>query len=386
MFTDLPSKPEIDELPKVFELAIEPWCNYFRVNAKKVEGWKMRGCIMDRRERFEAVGLLPDDLPDFSNGYARGNELWLYEQQSDYYRRHLLLHEGTHAFMQVHLRGMGPPWYSEGIAELMGTHRWANGELLLRYFPQSRDEVPYWGRIKIVRDEFQAGDTMSIEQISKYSATAHLENAPYGWCWAIAAFLDGHPQFGERFRRLPRRVDDTPNEFSRLFRTLYRTDRRRLNEQWQLFVANLDYGYDLQREAVVYEPTHPTDGTTAAVEILADRGWQSTGLAVSPGTTYVLQATGRYQVAHEPKIWWCEPGGVTLRYHDGYPLGMVMAGIGDRTQPPSGKTPLLAPCRSVWDEKCNSPIPERCFCASTTRQLNWLTTRADCASKIRTSE
>ena len=37
--------------------------------------------------------------------------------------------------MQAHLHGMGPPWYAEGIAELMGTHRWEDGILQTAIFP-----------------------------------------------------------------------------------------------------------------------------------------------------------------------------------------------------------------------------------------------------------
>ncbi len=151
LFTDLPSQPEVDELPRVYDAAIAPWCDYFHVAPNKVALWKMTGYIMDRKERFQATGLLPEDLPPFLNGYQRGPEMWIYEQPSAYYRRHMLLHEGTHAFMNTQLLGCGPPWYMEGMAELMGTHRWQDGQLQLAYFPRRRDEVPQWGRIKMIR-------------------------------------------------------------------------------------------------------------------------------------------------------------------------------------------------------------------------------------------
>ena len=70
LYTDLPSAPEVDELPTVFDLAVEPWCEYFRVDPKSAENWKMRGFLMDRRGRFEAIGLLPENLPPFLHGYA----------------------------------------------------------------------------------------------------------------------------------------------------------------------------------------------------------------------------------------------------------------------------------------------------------------------------
>ena len=104
---------------------------------------------MTDKARFAAAGLLADNLPPFQSGYSRsdGKQFWLLEQPSDFYRRELLLHEGTHCFMFTVLKGAGPPWYKEGMAEYLGTHRWQDGRLTLGYMPRSREEVPYWRRI-----------------------------------------------------------------------------------------------------------------------------------------------------------------------------------------------------------------------------------------------
>ena len=80
---------------------------------------------------------MPEDLPDFLAGYQRGHEIWIYLQPGDYYTRHLLLHEGTHAFMGWFLNGFGSPWYSEGMAELLAINQWQDGKLQLHY--QLRD-------------------------------------------------------------------------------------------------------------------------------------------------------------------------------------------------------------------------------------------------------
>ena len=343
LYTDLAESPEVDELPHVFDLAVEQWCAYFRIGPDNVETWRMTGYLMDRKERYQGTGLLPDNLPAFLNGYQRGAEMWVYEQPTAYYRRHMLLHEGTHAFMQWQLGGAGPPWYMEGTAELLGTHLWEDGKLQLAYFPHSRDELDHWGRIKIVRTEVEAGRLLSLAQIAAYGPTAHLRNEPYGWCWAAAAFLDGHPDFSLRFRQLTGHVKDSPQAFSDFFFTSFDRDMRQLVEQWQLFVLNIDYGYDVRREAVVYEPLASTPRESASVEIRADRGWQSTGFRVAEGTPYEIQATGRYQVASAPKVWWCEPNGVTIRYHGGRPLGALLAAVSDVDEPLTGTTPLAQP-------------------------------------------
>jgi hypothetical protein len=343
LFTDLPSQREVDELPRVYDAAIAPWCDYFRVAPNKVARWKMTAYVMDRQERFRATGLLPEGLPSFLNGYQCGSEMWIYEQPSAYYRRHMLLHEGTHAFMNTQLLGCGPPWYMEGMAELMGTHRWQEGQLQLAYFPRLRDDVPQWGRIKMIRSEVDAGRGMTLEAIDAYGPTAHLRNEPYAWCWAAAAFLDGHPQFSARFRQLPDHVRDSLPAFSAGFWDLFSADRRQLVEQWQLFVQQLDYGYDLQREAIVYDPPGKDLAGSQDIRIRADRGWQSSGVRLAAGTTYVMEASGRYQIAREPKVWWCEPGGVTIRYYGGRPLGMLLAAVSDESKPLTGLSPLTRP-------------------------------------------
>jgi hypothetical protein len=39
----------------------------------------------------------------------------------------------------------------------------------------------------------------------------------------------------------------------------------------------------------------------------------------------------------------CEPGGVTIRYHQGQPLGKLLAAISDLDGPPPTLTPLARP-------------------------------------------
>jgi hypothetical protein len=180
LYTDLPPGPAADELPRVCDAAVPLLCEYFGVDPTKVAEWKIVGSVMQDKERFVGAGLFTPDLPDFPNGFSRGSQVWLFDQPSDYYRRHLLIHELVHAFMTRWLGGAGPPWYMEGMAELLGTHRWAEGKLELAHSPRTKDEVPYWGRVKIVQDEFAANRGMLLTHIMTYNAQAHLHNAPYG--------------------------------------------------------------------------------------------------------------------------------------------------------------------------------------------------------------
>ncbi len=325
LYTDLDSEPEVDELPAVFDRAFPQWCEYLGVDAKEHDDWSLTGILMRDKQRFRRAGLMPDDLPPFPHGYARNFEFWLYEQPSAYYRRHLLLHEGTHGFMNTLLGSCGPPWYMEGIAELLATHRWRDGRLTLNVFPADRDEVPMWGRVKIVKEAYAERRGRHLRDVIEYSRTAHRQNEPYGWCWAAAAFLDGHPRYRERFRELPELVRYA--DFSRRFDTMMAADWDPLCEEWELFVADLEYGYDTVRNAIDFQPGAPLPRGGASATVAADRGWQSSRLFLEAGKTYRLAAAGRYQVADHPQIWWCEPGGVTIRYWDGQPLGILLAAV-----------------------------------------------------------
>ncbi|MCA9123396.1 MAG: hypothetical protein H6822_10885 [Planctomycetaceae bacterium] len=343
LYTDLPQAPAIEELPDVFDAAIPQWSEYFGVDAKSVESWQQIGYLMREKARFVTAGLLPESLPPFLNGFQQGNELWLYEQPSDYYRRHLLLHEGTHGFMKRFLGGAGPPWYMEGTAELFGTHRWQDQQLLLRWFPVDKELVSHWGRIKVVQDDFRSGAGKALEDVLRYDKTAHLQVEPYAWCWAAAVFFDSHPAYRDRFREFRKFAPDDTLSFSQRFYDTFKADWPSITRQWHVFVANIDYGFDIAREAIDPKEASelPNDGAT--VTITANRGWQSTGILLSAGTKYKLEASGRYQLGDKPKIWWCEPNGVTIRYHKGLPLGVLIGAIVDESAVDGGALPLVAP-------------------------------------------
>jgi len=341
LYTDLPPSEPIDVLPKIFDQAFPQWCAYFGVDPVEHADWQMTGFLMKERPPFEEAGVLPRSLPPFPHGYARNYELWLYDQPSDYYRRHLLLHEGTHGFMNSLLRSCGPPWYMEGMAELMGTHRWEDGRLTMGTMPATREEVPMWGRIKIVRDLFDERRARRLIEVIHYSRQAHRENEAYAWSWAAAALLDGHPRYRARFRALPKLV--LKPDFSDRFLRLMGDDRDSLAEEWQIFVADLEYGYDVAKTAVDFASGQPLGEGGVTVTIAADRGWQNSGVQLQANVPYRLRAEGRYQVADRPQIWWCEPNGVSIRFWRGRPLGLLLGAVHSDGPWTGGPSPLIRP-------------------------------------------
>jgi hypothetical protein len=247
--------------------------------------------------------------------------------------------------------GTGPPWYSEGMAEMLATHRWDGERLTLNHFPSSSADVPRLGRVQIVQTGFDGGQAPSLPAVLAYDSHAHLKNEPYGWCWGACAFLDGHPRYRQRFRTLVKQL--ARPDFNQYVQQLYGLDWAHVCEEWQIFVANVEYGYDFQRMAVDFPPagvTEPRDArkpggppVKTKAEIAADRGWQASSLRLEAGHTYRLTATGRYQVADKPRVWWCEPGGVTFDYYHGQPLGVLLAAVRPDDFDSKRGSPLVKP-------------------------------------------
>ena len=197
--------------------------------------------------------------------------------------------------------------------------------------------------MKIVKEEVAEGRGLTLQQIMLYDAHAHLRQEPYGWCWAAAAFLDQHPQTQAAFRELKSRVSDRTLDFSQQFAERLEAQWPAISQDWALFVRECDYGYDFARAAAVHRPPAPLPAGGATVTLDAARGWQSSGIAVQAGKTYSISASGRFEVAQQPRPWPCEAGGVTIRYVGGKPLGMLVAAVSDVEGEQPTVTPLASP-------------------------------------------
>ncbi len=327
LYTDLAADPEVDRLGAVFDAAVAGWARYFDLDAAGLVTWHMQGYLIEDEERFEAVGMIPRYVAGMlREGYSTGYELWLREQPTAYYRRHLLLHEGTHGFMNTVLGSSGPPWYAEGMAELLGTHGLDEERLELGIMPASREVVPRLGRIGLIQKAAAENRIATFREIMEVDNSRPIDNESYAWCWAMVRFLDSHPAYRDRFASLKQCV--TADDFDERFRAAFASDAGQLEREWRLFVATLTHGHDISRTAIEFRGgVTLTDKLPVTGTIRTDRGWQSLEVVVEPGRRYRITAQGRYQIDDDPKIWWCEPQGVTIEYRRGYPLGMVMAAI-----------------------------------------------------------
>ena len=216
------------------------------------------------------------------------------------------------------------------MAEYLAMHRLHDGHVELAYFPKSRGEVPYWGRIKIIQDDVAAGKRRTLPEVFGLAPRAYLQTTPYGWSWGAATFLASDPRYRVRFRELAEAVNDP--EFNQRLRETFADDWPQLTAQWQAFSGEIDYGYDVAAAAIEFAPGEPLSDDGAKLTVAATRSWQSTKLKVEAGKSYRLKASGRYEIARDEvdgqeRIWWCEPGGVSIKYYRGRPLGQLVAAI-----------------------------------------------------------
>ena len=137
--------------------------------------------------------------------------------------------------------------------------------------------------------------------------------------------MENHPRYHDRFHRLWKFVQDP--DFNRRVADTFGDDGGKLAEEFQVFVADIAYGYDFERTQIDFTPGRRLRTSGETVSIAADRGWQNTGLRLEGGKTYRLDAKGRYQVNKTPRIWWSEPSGVSIRFVHGRPLGVLLAAV-----------------------------------------------------------
>lgn len=331
LYTDIPA-----EVAKGLIGVVDPlypaWLDYFGPLPPARDGseFQVTGYIMTDRDKFKRLGLIPGDLRPFINGRHRRYEFWMLDQKTDYYRRHLILHEATHCFMTIleHESNVPEVWYLEGMAELFATHQFdESGKAHFRVMPKDKTKFRGLGRIRIVQDAVAEDRAFTLSRVLSMRSTEFLKNEPYAWSWAICQFFDKHPRYRERFEQLGRFT--SRRAFQQAFQERFGAELPTIDTEWRLFVLSLDDGHDIARAAIEFKPGQTLNASLPTIDsaVAADRGWQTSGVMVEKGRTYSITASGRITLADKPKPWVCEPQGITFRYFDGQPLGRVIACI-----------------------------------------------------------
>lgn len=325
VYTDLRDRPDVEDLATVFDQAVPQWCRYFGAEEKTVKFWRVSASIILDQKHFERAGLFPADMPQFLAGYQRGDGIWVYAQQGDYYTRHLLLHEGTHAFMNQFLGGLPAPWYAEGMAELIGLNQWRDGKLTIGHGVTGRDEVPFWGRVALIRKAVEKGDLRTLEEVMLIPGSAFRQVESYAWAWAACEFLSHHPLSEKSFAALSAHCADSAEVFNGRLTERLKKSWPVIEYEWRQFLREIDYGYDVARAAL--SSVEPVTGQPSQFTLAADRGWQRTGFQVTQGKSLTITASGEFQIARDREPWPCQANGITIEYYRGLPLGRLIAAI-----------------------------------------------------------
>jgi hypothetical protein len=337
LVTDRPARDGdgVDELPAVFDTAWSAWCGHYGIDPERHRGWRALGCLIVDRERFRAAGLLPDAIPDFVNGHCHADRFWLADHSNPDYRRHLLLHEGVHAFTLTLRQLDAPTWYTEGIAEYLATHRLdaADGGRLFvsTPMPGRAADVEQLGRIERIRSLRAAGTCPGLGEIFATTAAEHRDLSDYAASWAAVALLARHPRHAEAFAAAERGPLDA--EFTRRLTTSSGWDAAVADRDFDAFTDDLDYGYDLGRSAIEWSPGRPLVARQSAA-VDGGRGWQNTGWSLERGRRYAFTAKGRCTVGflndgesaapREPRRLESTAAGISLRWYRGRPLGRLL--------------------------------------------------------------
>lgn len=352
----------VAELPKIFDEAFAGWCGHFGIPADSLADWQALGCLMTRRETFRACGLLPDTIPDFENGFCDRRRFWIRQPSSPAYRRHLLLHEGVHAFTLTVRHLATPPWYTEGIAELLATHRLADGRFEATPIPIDPTEVEQLGRIEAIRSLRSRQAAPSLTDVFATPADRHHRISAYAASWAAVAMLSSHPRYREAFARAERGVLDS--QFTLRLEATDGFDTAAATRDFDAFTADLDYGYDPERMAIDFSSGPPLVGPRS-LAVPATCGWHNAGVSVRAGDRCRFRASGRVGLGRLPAAAEAPPrqieseaDGISLEWYRGRPLGRLLVGQW-QSAPDRGRPrfePLAEGAEGVFTVAVDGPI------------------------------
>ena len=358
--TDQPIDKEIQNWPKLLDQALVQWCQKWDIPIANANQWPLTIHWIGDRKLFEQAGLL-DGTPPFDDGFQLADKIFFVEQPSEYYRRHLLLHEATHWVMYRAFGGGGSPWFMEGMAETEATHRLSNGILQLAVIPSDPVEVPHWGRFKRLRSAVEAGEIPSLKHILRYGNERENRMDRYVWSWAACVFFRNHPKYSDAFRQAASDPLDYSLKLSNKLESILKDQWHFVESDWWLFAQDFDFGFDPTKHLVSTESLTSLADANHRLAIQTNLNWQtnpngqsdlkgqniakdqSSAGGVRKGIPVSIEASGDFIVASPPsqqlaqqtaqqpasqspnsQAWHSSANGITVRYHRHFPLGKLL--------------------------------------------------------------
>lgn len=322
--SDSCSHERLQEFVDAFDAAVPQWERFWQLAPGTLARWRVDGFIMADPQRFRDSGDLPPDLR-FPFGYAIDSNIWVLKQKSDYYTRHLLLHEGVHALAIELFDGTGPSWFAEGLADMLSVHRGVGQDVQINVVPESRQAVPYWGRFKLLSQRRSENRIPTLDAVLEYPPDLKSDVESYGWSWVAAMLLTEYPEYRPAMIREANNGRVRTQAFSAAFKQRLVAQWPIVQARWRMLAETIDYGFDWSRERIDLSMDDKLwRGNRIEKLVLADRGWQSLGIRFAPGMRVKVSAGGQCVINDDPKPWISEPPGVTIHYANDRPLGQLL--------------------------------------------------------------
>jgi len=333
LISDAPAE-QCQELPLLvdrFVVALQQLLGPLAPAADGAE-FQVTGYLMEARERFQRAGVLPEGDFVIRHGRHLGYQFWMNNQPADYYRRHLLLHEVVHCYLMCEhgMQDIPPLWYTEGVAEMLATHRLQ--PLQFGILPEQLNGFEGWGRITELRRRGAAGqgageEGVLLDDVLNPASRIFLSDLRYAQAWGLVWLLRNHPELQGQFAGLFR--VRTRAEFDVVTSAVSAEQLQRLGVVWQLMLDSWEEGFDPERSFPPLAPEWRLWPTVSSVgqrlEVQAERGWQPSGYWFDRATRVRLSAGGRCVLqpagAGGLRAWEAEPAGITIDYAQGRPLG-----------------------------------------------------------------
>ncbi len=343
LVTDLPEE-SVAELPQLADALfanLEARLGKLSPNIAGTE-FQVTGFLMDARDRFKQAGVLPPNEFIIRHGRHLGYQFWINNQPTDYYRRHLLLHEFVHCFMMCEYGpyNIPPLWYTEGIPEYFATHR-VHTDITRSEFavlPTSSEGFEGWHRITEVRRHFnqepsttgELADIISLQTVMHPPDTTFLEDSQYANAWALVWLINHHPELQPEFTALA--TCRTQDQFNDAMAKIPEQTLQQMNQIWPLYLDGLAEAEvsTVRFPSLTTMPSRQSNSAnTLPLELTLDAGqqWVSTGFELTAGQQVIIKCQGRFVVGETTKPWISEPNGITIEYVRGRPLGEVIGAI-----------------------------------------------------------